>query len=673
MFNKTFSILFIKPFLFFIPFLVAFGSVSGQPAKKAGQKYNAYLFAYFTGNDKSQESIHFALSADGLRYFALNKNHPVLNSAEISSTGGVRDPHILRGANGHSFYMVATDMVAAKGWDSNRGIVLLKSNDLIHWESAKINIPKLFPAFANVNRVWAPQTIFDEKTGRYMIYFSMRSGYEPDKIYYSYVNKDFTALESLPKQLFYNPSGGACIDGDIIEKSGRFYLFFKTEGAGAGIEIAVSEHLTTGYTLEDHFVQQTADPVEGSGVFKLNHGSGYILMYDLYTKGRYQFTRTTDLKTFKIVDEEVSMNFHPRHGTVIPLLDNEVKALLAQWGKPEDILETVGAKGLKPRNIVIDTLQHTLALPFLPGTDLKAVKLNFTELPVVKIKPAGSIDLSNKPITLQVTVPGHQTTTYQVSANTNHNPVLPGYYADPEILYAKKTGMLYIYPTTDGFNGWSSTYFKVFSSPDLVSWKDGGTILTLSKDVKWANRNAWAPCIVEKEINGVFKYFYYYSAAQKIGVAVADNPEGPFVDSGRPIVDKRPTQIKGGQEIDPAVFTDPQTGKSYLYWGNGYMAGAELNEDMITIKPETTTILTPNTSFREGTYVFYRKGKYYFNWSEDDTRSENYQVHFGIADSPLGKIVCPHDNLVLAKDAKSGIFGTGHNAVIQIPGKDEWN
>ena len=48
-----------------------------------------------------------------------------------------------------------------------------------------------------------------------------------------------------------------------------------------------------------------------------------------------------------------------------------------------------------------------------------------------------------------------------------------------------------------------------------------------------------------------------------------------------------------GQQIDVDVFTDPVSGKSYLYWGNGYMAGAELNEDMLSIKENTLTVLTP--------------------------------------------------------------------------------
>ena len=62
----------------------------------------------------------------------------------------------------------------------------------------------------------------------------------------------------------------------------------------------------------------------------------------------------------------------------------------------------------------------------------------------------------------------------------------------------------------------------------------------------------------------------------------------------------------------------------------------------------------------------------YFLWSEDDTRSENYKVRWGTSDSPLGPIRVPANNIVIAKDPSAGIFATGHNSVIQIPGKDEW-
>ena len=253
-----------------------------------------------------------------------------------------------------------------------------------------------------------------------------------------------------------------------------------------------------------------------------------------------------------------------------------------------------------------------------------------------------------------------------------HNPVLKGYYADPDIIFSQKTGRFYIYPTSDGFDGWSGTYFKTFSSPDLVNWKDEGVILDLKKDVSWADRNAWAPCIIERRVDGEYKYFYYFTAAQKIGVAVADDPAGPFKDSGKPLINFRPEGVRGGQEIDPDVFQDPKSGKCYLYWGNGYMAGAELNDDMVSIKLDTLKVFKTDRTFREGTHVLFRDGTYYFLWSEDDTRSPNYRVRYGTASGPLGDLTIPENNLVIEKDPEAGIYATGHNSTIQVPGRDEW-
>jgi hypothetical protein len=249
---------------------------------------------------------------------------------------------------------------------------------------------------------------------------------------------------------------------------------------------------------------------------------------------------------------------------------------------------------------------------------------------------------------------------------------LEGFYADPDIMYSNKTGRYYIYPTSDGFTNWSGTYFKTFSSDNLVDWKDEGVILDLKKDVDWAGRNAWAPCIIEKKTGENYSYYYYFTAAQKIGVAVSDNPAGPFSDSGKPLVNFKPKGITGGQEIDPDVFQDPKTGKYYLYWGNGYLAGAELNDDMVSIKMETLRVMTPDETFREGTYIIFRDEIYYFMWSEDDTRSPNYKVRYAKASSPLGKLTIPENNVVIRQDAENGIFATGHNSAIQIQGKDEW-
>lgn len=634
--------------------------------------YSAYLFTYFTGNRGAGEAIRFAVSTDGHNFRALNGNEPVIDSRTISSTGGVRDPHILRGADGNTFYMVVTDMVSANGWSSNRAMVLLKSDNLTDWTSSVVNIQERFAGQDSLLRVWAPQTIYDPNEEKYMLYWSMKHGSGADIIYYAYANEDFTDLATEPKQLYAKPGGGSTIDGDIVFHQGKYHLFFKTEDVGKGLKIAVADQLTGPYILRDKYIQQTTFQVEGSSVFPLIGTDDYILMYDMYTKGEYQFTRTSDLENFTVIDEEISMDFHPRHGTVIPITEAELQTLLTRWGRADDLIGQVSATAIKRNNIKLDTAAKTLVLPVESGTDITAFDPGFQPMPGLTISPEGDQDFSKGTVTYSLTLPGKQPETYQVSARMVNNPVLRGYYADPDVLYSEKTGKYYLYPTSDGFNAWSGTYFKTFSSPDLVNWTDEGVILDLEKDVSWANRNAWAPCIMETQVDGQYKYFYYFTAAQKIGVAVADAPTGPFRDSGKPLVEGHPAGVTGGQEIDPEVFPDPVSGKNYLYWGNGYLAVAELNEDMISLRPGTTRIITPDATFREGATVFYRQGTYYLLWSENDTRDPDYRVRYATATSPTGPLNIPENNLVIRSNEAEGIFATGHNSVLQVPDRDEW-
>lgn len=293
-----------------------------------------YLFAYFTGNKIEQEQIHFAVSKDGFNYSALNNNKPVIESRTISSSGGVRDPHILRGEDGKTFYMVVTDMASAKGWESNRAMVLMKSRDLINWTSSVINIQEKYKGHEDLKRVWAPQTIYDSEAGKYMVYWSMKHGDQHDIIYYAYANKDFTDLENEPKPLFIPKSPASNIDGDIIKKDNIYHLFRKTGGPdGAGIKVATTTSLTSGNWQEnDRYLQPTKEEVEGSSIFKLNNSRSYIMMYDLFKAHSFQFSRSEDLQNFGVIDNEVKMDFKPRHGSVISLSGNEMKALLKKWG-----------------------------------------------------------------------------------------------------------------------------------------------------------------------------------------------------------------------------------------------------------------------------------------------------------------------------------------------------
>lgn len=300
----------------------------------AGNKMSAYLFAYFTGNAPQEEQIHFAYSHNGFDFTPLNNGKHIIASDSIALMKGVRDPHILRGHDGY-FYMVVTDMRSSLGWASNRGIVLMRSKDLVNWTHHTVNFPTKFAGtnLANVTRVWAPQTIYDEKAGKYLVYFSLltNDGTIPyDRVYCAYANKDFTDLEETPRIFF--DYGQAAIDTDIAQdNNGTYHIFFKTEGAKQkGLKQYVARDLSDWHSwkMVGGYCQDTNHAVEGSGVFQLLNG-GWCLMYDCYMAGFYQFCKSDDLLFFKAVkNTEPQGAFTPRHGTIIQITNKELKRLL---------------------------------------------------------------------------------------------------------------------------------------------------------------------------------------------------------------------------------------------------------------------------------------------------------------------------------------------------------
>ena len=591
-------------------------------AKKAAtnNKFAGYLFAYFEGSGNQQEHLRFAISEDAKNWYALNDNQPVIASDSISTSGGIRDPHILRGEDG-CYYIVATDMNTVKnGWKDNPGIVLMKSKDLVNWTHSKIVLKEDYKEhFSDAYWVWAPQTIYDKKAKKYMIYFTLQrtgDGRKSLVTYYAYANKDFTGFDSEPKVLFNAKYG--CIDNDIIERNGVYHMFYKGNIKNAegkeiqnGIQQATAKNLKGPWKEDFKFIDAYADSktgVEGSGVFKLNDKNEYVLMYDLYGSGRYEYQTSKDLNTFSTKPESFRKDFFPRHGTVCSVTKDEMERLQQKWGYVLNLSYT--GKG---------------------------------------------------------------------------NPILPGFHADPEILYSNKTGKYYIYSTTDGKPGWGGYKYYVYSSADLKEWKNEGVALDAKSDqIAWANGNLWAPAAIEvKQKNGSYKYYLYFSAnpndngRKQMGVAVSDSPTGPFADLGQPLLAKNHPGCNG-QLIDVDVFMDPVSKKPYLYWGNSFMAGAELEPNMTKIKDETVNVMTPkggslrDYAYREAPYVFYRNGLYYFMWSVDDTGAANYHVAYGTSKSPLGPIEVAKDPIVLIQDPQHEIYGTAHNSVIQKPGTDEW-
>lgn len=298
--------------------------------------YSHYLFTFFPSN--TDENIYYAVSNDGYNYTVINKSKPVITAKDITIMGGLRDPHILRGEDGR-FYMVATDMRSELGWSSNRGMVLMRSEDLINWQTSKVHFPTRYAGtyFANVTRVWAPETIYDPVAKKYLVYFSIltNDGVVPyDKVFYAYANEDFTDLEGEPT--YFYDRGGATIDMDIVynENDSLYHAFYKNEGAG-GICQVTAASLTapvgeegSQWSAPSGTLQQTTEAVEGAGIFRLINSDDWILMYDCYMNGHYQFCSSPDLFQFTFRKNTTTQGaFTPRHGTVIPITDEEYQAL----------------------------------------------------------------------------------------------------------------------------------------------------------------------------------------------------------------------------------------------------------------------------------------------------------------------------------------------------------
>lgn len=304
-----------------------------------------YLFAYFTNNTTKGQQVCYAVSKNGLDFTPLNGGRPVIASDSISLSGGVRDPHLLRAEDG-SILMSLTDMDWQRGKWTCRGIVLMKSDNLIDWTHSRIHFPLRYAGkvFANVNAVWAPQTIYDSEAKKYMVYFSLHSEkngpFPTDAVYYAYANKEFTDLEDDPQRLFH--FDGPTIDTDIVrDQKGTYHVFFNTWGGGmTGRRKFTANSLTVPqtWTLTEGVMKPEGVNMksEGSSAYPLSDGTTWVLAYDCYDSGVFHFCTSTDLATFTLVREtKTDGNFTPRHGSILPITKREYERLVTKWSEPK--------------------------------------------------------------------------------------------------------------------------------------------------------------------------------------------------------------------------------------------------------------------------------------------------------------------------------------------------
>ncbi len=255
------------------------------------------------------------------------------------------------------------------------------------------------------------------------------------------------------------------------------------------------------------------------------------------------------------------------------------------------------------------------------------------------------------------------------------NPLFSNIFtADPAVLVHDCT--FYITAGRDqGTTGFNLTDWYVLSSTDMVTWSDnGGPVMGLDT-FSWANANAWAGQMVER--NG--KFYWYVPVNEKgggmaIGVAVADSPLGPFTDAlGEPLINDEiemaafdyddPGQT--AYTIDPTVFVDDD-GKAYLLYGGFWrLVIVPLGDDMISIAGAMVEKTPPG--FFEAPYLTKRNGTYYLAYAAG---SNPATIDYVTATSPTG----PWQNRARIMDELPNVQGqdaaTSHPAIAEF--QDQW-
>ena len=265
------------------------------------------------------------------------------------------------------------------------------------------------------------------------------------------------------------------------------------------------------------------------------------------------------------------------------------------------------------------------------------------------------------------------------------------YTADPSALVWD--GRLYLFCSHDTYDaergyGYFMNDVTCLSTTDMKNWTDHGEVFSYAQ-CAWGATQVWAPQVVERD--GRF-YLYYGNADRAIGVAVADNPLGPYRDTGtRPLVDgstpgvliydsagevlhprsDTPGAIPGSEDwnvwvFDPSVLVDPATGRAYLFFGGGhpdYSRIIPLAEDMVSTEGRA---IHPNTpGFFEGSWGHTRQGLYYYSYA-----GHGYgfpaNIEYVVSDNPMWGYGQPR---VLLPNPPDNDGLNNHHSVVEYRGR----
>lgn len=312
----------------------------------------AYLFVHFVGTESNADSeqIYFSVSQDGTSWKTLNEGMPILRS-EVGEKG-VRDPHIIRSPEGDRFFLIATDLsIYNRRGDSNRwgtcqtsgskSIVVWQSTDLVNWSEAEL--VKVAPD--NAGCTWAPESVYDDETGRYMVFWASKTeddNYKIQRIYRCFT-RDFKSFTE--PELYIDGGTVSNIDTTIIKEGDTYYRFTKNE-SNSSIIMEKSKSLSSGFTAVEGYkingaAGDTVQGYEGPTAYKINGEDKWCLLLDYFSKSQgYKPFVTEDMSVGEFVSaEDFSFDGKYRHGGVMPITQEEYDGLVRAY-MPVDEEET---------------------------------------------------------------------------------------------------------------------------------------------------------------------------------------------------------------------------------------------------------------------------------------------------------------------------------------------
>lgn len=250
------------------------------------------------------------------------------------------------------------------------------------------------------------------------------------------------------------------------------------------------------------------------------------------------------------------------------------------------------------------------------------------------------------------------------------NPLLPGYTADPTIMYDSATATFYIYSTSDGLWISYSGDPQVAYSKDFVNWK----FKSIELPSFWSKTKLWAPTAMRHPVNR--KYYLMYCIGDAVYIAYSDSPLGPWKNAvwgDNPLY--RTGDLTGRSDwIDPQFFIDTNT--VYFTFGQGGDMGiAKLSfnssNNLVTIDGGDRR-MTDGVRFKckklaglsdnlEGSCMFKKGNRYFITYS--NSACQNYNVRYAVASSPVGPFTYMN-RAIVQRDNSQHILGPGHNSIL---------